>query len=115
MVAHLGDEAFELAAFDPDRTAKVNHCKAVPGDLALDAASGAAQLAGGLVEGEQQGVGCGRGRGAGVCGGLHVAPKDGSDPGAITKWGVRGGTLPDFGGTWWGYAPGDDPRRQRPA
>jgi hypothetical protein len=111
-ITELGDEAFELPALDADRAADVDDGQAAAGDLAFDAAPRAAQLARGLVEGEQHGVGCGRGRGAGVCLGLHVAPRDGSSFGAITAEGVRGGTQPDFGGTRWGYASGDDPRRQ---
>jgi hypothetical protein len=56
-VAHRGDEALELAALHADRAADVYDSQPVAGDLPLEAASGAAQLTCGLVQGEQQGVG----------------------------------------------------------
>lgn len=48
-----------LAALDPDRPADVDGGQSMPGDLALDAASGAAQFVSDLGQGEQKGVGDG--------------------------------------------------------
>ncbi len=79
-VALLGDEPFEFPALHPDAAADVDDLEPVPGDLTLEAATCAAQLARGLIEGQQQGVGCGRGGGAGVCSGLHVGPRDDQPP-----------------------------------
>ena len=110
MGSHLGDESFELAALDPHRAADIDDGEAASGDLPLDAASGAAQLAGGLVEGKKQGDGCGRG--AGVCGGLQVPPKCADPFTAIAERGGTQGEPPYFGGTQWGYATGGDPRRR---
>ena len=66
---------YRSSSLDPDGSTDVDDGQPVPGDLPLDAAVGAAQLAGDLVQGEQQGVRDGRGGDAGVCCGLHVAPK----------------------------------------
>jgi len=77
---------------------EVDDAEPVAGDVAFDASPRAAQLSGGLVEGEQQGVGCGRGQGAGVRCGLHVSPKCGDRSPAITKPGGRGGRCPISGG-----------------
>lgn len=111
--AELDDEALELAALDPDRSADVDDGQPMPGDLSFHAAAGAPQLAGDLVESEQQGAGNGPGRGAGVCSGLHVASKCDLVPRAITAAGGRGGTLPEFGGTQWGDATESEPLRHR--
>src|SRR4051812_12324820 len=79
-VAQLGNEAFELAALHPDRAADLDHSEPMPSNLTLEAAAGAAQLALGLIEGEQHRVGCGRGGDADVWSGLHVAPRDDQPP-----------------------------------
>lgn len=67
--------------------------------LAVDAPARAAQLAGGLVEGEQHGVGCGRGRWGVVVSMWHqrTVPV----PERSRRGGTRG-AQPHFGGTRWG-------------